>query len=148
VFRVARRAKPLRASFRKAPDGTVSFEGAHDGYRRLPGKPIHARKISYDGQGCWVIEDRLEGRGTHRMESYIHLHPDLYVVRMGTCMGVLAPGGQTLAIIEPLSPSDTNVEEGWYFPEFGVKHKNHLIVFSSAQAAPFHVSYRIRKVVG
>ena len=60
VFRVARRAKPLRASFRKAADGTVSFEGAHDGYRRLPGKPIHARTISYDGQGNWVIEDSLD----------------------------------------------------------------------------------------
>ncbi|MCS6896689.1 MAG: heparinase II/III family protein, partial [Nitrospira sp.] len=49
VFRVARRAKPIRASLRKGEQGAVIFEGGHDGYRRLPGKPIHSRTITYDG---------------------------------------------------------------------------------------------------
>lgn len=148
IFRVARRARPLRTSFRRSEDGMVTFEGAHDGYARLTGKPIHSRKISYDGQGSWVIEDLLEGRGRHRMESYVHIHPDFHVAQMGACIEIIAHSGHTIAIIEPLGPSDTRLEQGWYFPEFGVKHKNYVIVFSCSQDAPFGSSYRIRKAIG
>ena len=148
VFRVGCRAKPLRASIHKPVDGTVIFKGAHDGYRRLPGKPIHSRKISYDGQGSWVIEDRLEGRGRHRMDSYVHIHPDFHVTRTGAGMDIIAPGGEAVAIIEPLSDADARLEQGWYFPEFGLKHTNDVIVFSRSQDAPFDVGYRIRKAVG
>lgn len=148
IFRMARRARPLRTSFRRSEDGMVTFEGAHDGYARLTGKPIHSRKISYDGQGSWVIEDLLEGRGRHRMESYVHIHPDFHVAPMGACIEIIAHSGHTIAIIEPLGPSDTRLEQGWYFPEFGVRHKNYVIVFSCSQDAPFGSSYRIRKAIG
>jgi uncharacterized heparinase superfamily protein len=148
VFRVARRAKPLGASFRRSGDGMVIFEGAHDGYRRLPGTPVHSRKVSYDGRGSWVIEDRLEGRGRHRMDSHVHIHPDFHVARTGACLDIIAPDGRAIAVIEPLSTSDTRVEQGWYFPEFGVKHKNDVIVFSRSHDAPFELRYRIRKAAG
>src|SRR5262249_26234360 len=48
VFRVARRAKPLRAFFEKQLNGSIRFEGTHDGYARLVGRPIHKRHMSYD----------------------------------------------------------------------------------------------------
>jgi uncharacterized heparinase superfamily protein len=146
VFRVARRAKPIRAFFKKQVDGSVMFEGAHDGYARLAGKPIHKRHMSYDGQGSWVIKDMLEGRGTHRMDSYIHIHPDFRVVQSEAGIGVIEPNGSTIAIIEALEPSHMRVEQGWYFPEFGLKHENHVIVFSCSGEIPIGLSYRIQKV--
>jgi uncharacterized heparinase superfamily protein len=145
VFRVARRAKPLRSFFKKQVDGTLMFEGAHNGYTKLAGKPIHKRHMVYDGQGSWVIKDMLEGRGAHRIESYVHIHPDFHVVRIGACIGIIAPTGHTIAIIEPLGPCDTRLEQGWYFPEFGLKIENHVVVFSCSQETPFGLSYRIRK---
>lgn len=148
VFRVARRAKPLSAIFKKQPDGTVLFEGAHNGYAKLRGKPIHKRQIVYDGQGSWVIKDTLEGSGMHRMDSYLHIHPDFQIIRMGACIAIRAPSGHTLAMVDVLGPADTRLEQGWYFPEFGVKHENHVIVFSCSQEAPFGLSYRIRKMPG
>ncbi len=148
VFRVARRAKPLSAILKKQSDGTVLFEGAHNGYAKLRGKPIHKRHIVYDGQGSWVIKDTLEGSGMHRMDSYLHVHPDFHIIRMGTCIAIKAPSGHTVAMVDLLGPADTRLEQGWYFPEFGVKHENHVIVFSCSQDAPFGLSYRIRKMIG
>jgi uncharacterized heparinase superfamily protein len=146
IFRVARRAKPLRAFCKKEVDGSVMFEGAHDGYARLAGKPIHKRHMSYDGQGSWMIKDLLEGRGTHRMESYIHIHPDFQVVQAGASIRVVEPNGNTMAIIEALGPSRMRVEQGWYFPEFGLKRENHVIVFFCSGELALELSYRIQKV--
>ena len=146
VFRVARRANPLGAFCEKQVDGSVMFEGAHDGYRRLAGKPIHKRHMSYDGQGSWVIMDMLEGRGTHRMESYIHIHPDFQVVQSEADIRVIEPNGSTMAIIEALGPSQMRVEQGWYFQEFGLKRENHVIVFTCSGEIPLGLSYRIQKV--
>jgi uncharacterized heparinase superfamily protein len=147
VFRVARRAKPLRAFCEKHVDGSVMFEGAHDGYARLAGKPIHKRHISYDGQGSWVIKDLLEGRGTHQMESYIHIHPDFQVARNGANIRVIEPSGSTMAIVEALGPSQVRTEQGWYFPEFGLKRENYVIVFFCSGELALELSYRIQKVV-
>ena len=147
VFRVARRAKPLRAFCQKQVDGSVTFEGAHNGYERLAGKPIHKRHMSYDGKGSWVIKDMLEGRGTHRMESYIHIHPDFHVVQSEVGIRIIEPNGSTVAIIETLGQSQIRVEQGWYFPEFGVKRENHVIVFTCSGESPLGLNYRIRKVL-
>jgi len=148
VFRVARRAKPLSAILKQQSDGTVLFEGAHNGYAKLRGRPIHKRHIAYDGQEIWVIKDMLEGSGVHRMDSYLHIHPDFHIIRMGACIAIKASSGHTVAMVDVLGSADTRLEQGWYFPEFGVKHENHVIVFSCSQDAPFGLSYRIRKVVG
>ncbi|MBH0176737.1 MAG: alginate lyase family protein [Nitrospira sp.] len=148
VFCVARRAKPLSATLTKQSDGTVLFEGAHNGYTTLKGKPIHKRRITYDGQGSWVVKDLLEGSGMHRMESYLHVHPDFHIIRMGACIAIKASSGHTIAMVDVLGTADTRLEQGWYFPEFGVKHENHVIVFFCSQAAPFDLSYRIRKMAG
>ena len=39
------------------------------------------------------------------------------------------------------------VEQGWYFPEFGVKRENHVIVFTCSGKSPLGLNYRIRKVL-
>jgi uncharacterized heparinase superfamily protein len=146
VFRVARRARPIQACIEQQADGSVQFIGAHNGYARLAGKPIHKRSMSYDGQESWMIEDMLEGRGAHRMESYLHIHPDYQVVPSGKTFRVIEPSGSPIAIIETLEASQMRVEQGWYFPEFGVKRENHVIVFTCSGKIPLSLSYRIRKV--
>lgn len=146
VFRVARRARPIRASLRRGEEGRVIFEGAHDGYRRLPGKPIHSRIITYDGRGEWVIEDRLAGKGAHRMETYVHVHPDFRVMGEDRLLKLVEPGGRIVATVEPLTPSDVRLDRGWYFPQFGLRGEKPVIVFARSQEAPFVMSYRVKKM--
>ena len=59
-FRVARRARPMRVSWRRESDALV-LEAAHDGYRRLPGKVVHLRQWRLQGNG-FAVTDTLEGR--------------------------------------------------------------------------------------
>ena len=94
-----------------------------------------------------MIKDMLEGKGIHRMESYIHIHPDFQVSKNGSSIRVIEPNGDTIAIIEALGPSQTRVEQGWYFPEFGLKRENHVIVFICSGEIPLDLTYRIQKVV-
>jgi uncharacterized heparinase superfamily protein len=145
VFRVARRARPLEARIERRPDGSVWFTGAHDGYRRLRGRPIHTRSIAYDGKETWIIEDRLEGNGGHRMESYLHIHPDYRVEKNGASFHITETNGKTIAMIEALEANEVRMERGSYFPEFGRRYENDVMVFICSGTIPLTLSYRIRK---
>lgn len=145
VFRVARRARPIQGRIDKTEDGAVLFEGAHDGYRRLTGKPIHHRRIRYDEQGSWVVTDELAGTGIHQMETVIHIHPDFTIVRSGDESFRVEQCGNLIAIVEVLSVSQAAVELGCYFPEFGLSCENPMIVFSCSGELPLQLSYRITK---
>jgi uncharacterized heparinase superfamily protein len=145
VFRVARRARPIQGRIDKTEDGAVLFEGAHDGYRRLMGKPIHHRRIRYEEQGSWVVTDELTGTGIHQMETIIHIHPDFTVARSGDESFRVEQCGNLIAIVEVLSDSQAAVELGCYFPEFGLSYKNPMIAFSCSGELPLQLSYRILK---
>ncbi|MDC8447894.1 MAG: heparinase II/III family protein [Nitrospira sp.] len=145
VFRVARRAKPVQGYIDKTGHESVLFEGAHDGYRRLTGKLIHRRRISYEGQGSWVITDVLEGNGTHRMESFVHIHPDFTIVPSGEDVFGIERDGEAIAVIEALSACRMEIEQGCYFPEFGLSRKNPVLAFSCSGEVPLQLSYRIQK---
>ena len=145
VFRVAHRARPIRAEISNTAHASVLFEGAHDGYMRLSGRPIHWRQISCDGQGSWVITDELKGSGTHRMESYVHIHPDFTIVPSGEGVFGIEKDGKAIAVIEALSACRVTHESGCYFSEFGLSRKNPVIAFSCSGEVPLRLSYRIQK---
>jgi uncharacterized heparinase superfamily protein len=145
VFRVARRARPIQGRIEKTEDGAVLFEGAHNGYRRLTGKPIHHRRIRSDEQGSWMVMDELTGAGIHQMETIIHIHPDFTIVRSGEQSFRIEDCGNLIAIVEVLSICQATVEPGCYFPEFGLSYKNPVIAFSCSGELPLQLSYRITK---
>lgn len=145
VFRVARRARPLHAEIVHAANESVLFEGFHDGYRRLSGKPIHRRCMSYDGQGSWVVRDRLEGSGMHQMESFVHFHPDCSLVPSGEGIFRIERDGEPIGVIEALNTCRMEIQQGCYFPEFGLSQKNPVLAFSCHGEVPLQLSYRIQK---
>lgn len=146
VFRVARRARPIRGHMTKNENESVLFEGAHDGYMRLSGKPVHKRQIAYQGdEGSWIIADEVEGTGIHRMKSFVHIHPAFTLVESGTNRFTIARGEEAIAIIDVLHPCRVAIEEGCYFPEFGLRQKNLVLAFSCAGELPLRLNYRIQK---
>ncbi|MBI5141397.1 MAG: alginate lyase family protein [Nitrospirae bacterium] len=74
-FRVARRARPIGLSL--TCNGGIEVRCAHDGYRRLPGKPEHMRRWLF-GTTALVVEDRISG-GFGRAEARFHLHPQVVI---------------------------------------------------------------------
>lgn len=75
-FRVARRARVLHADVDLSGAAQVTAVGAHDGYMRLPGRPVHERRWHMTGNEL-VVEDRLTAHGN--AEARFHFHPDARV---------------------------------------------------------------------
>lgn len=146
AFRVARRAYPVSASLSAWHEQEMVFRGAHDGYRRIPGKVIHERKIILGLAGVWRVEDRLLGRGNHLAESFINFHPDVVVRQSRQREFQLLIGDSVIASLIVLEPCDIRQETGWYCPEFGVRQTKSVLVLSSTGSLPTTLSYEIRKI--
>jgi uncharacterized heparinase superfamily protein len=144
VFRVERRAHPIYGSARETSDNRAVFEGAHDGYTRLVGNPIHHRTIEYDGHGEWLIVDHIEGTGKHRVKSYVHLHPSYTANVEGRRVSIRDGSGVEWAGLEVLDTGEISVkEDSWYYPEFGRATKNTAIVCARSGDIPMRLGYRI-----
>ncbi len=72
-FRVARRARPFDLDLHEDVDA-IRLTCAHDGYRRLPGRPVHRREWAVTGSGV-RITDRVLGAGSHQAVVRFHLAP-------------------------------------------------------------------------
>ena len=86
IFRAARRARGTLELV--ASDGdTVEVMASHDGYRRLPGSPVHRRRWRIS-PGLVEITDTISGVGTHRMVSRLHVAP------VASCCSIIGQGGR------------------------------------------------------
>jgi len=145
TFRVARRAYPLYGRLTEAGKSRATFEGAHDGYARLPGRPRHARIIDYASPGNWTIRDTVEGAGSHTIESRLHIHPDYRIVLVDQSAEIRDDEGEVVLIIIPSPNVTVRIEEGWYFPEFGREYASSTLVMTYQGVVPVTLVYRMAK---
>ena len=80
-FRVGRRPGRVRASTSGDGERRLDWYGEHDGYRHLPGRPVHRRWLRLT-PGLVLVRDVLAGRGRHTLESFLHFHPDVALTRL------------------------------------------------------------------
>jgi uncharacterized heparinase superfamily protein len=73
-FRVARRARPFGLEIKGMPDGALMVRCAHDGYRRLEGRPIHWREWQFN-ENSMAVHDVIENRYCEAVSRF-HFHPD------------------------------------------------------------------------
>jgi len=79
-FRGARRARHFGLELREQK-GLLSVRCAHDGYRRLPGRPVHWRQWLL-GEGMLSVRDRVEGSSVTAVVRF-YLQPDIEAEREG-----------------------------------------------------------------
>jgi hypothetical protein len=72
-FRAGRRARVHGYTARSAAK-VVTFGAAHDGYRRLPGRPVHHRQWTLTADE-FRVEDAVLGAGRHSAVVRWHLAP-------------------------------------------------------------------------
>jgi len=89
-FRVGRRASVGGISF----EGNRSVTASHNGYRFLPGAPIHVRKVIFKKQFI-SIEDTVRGP-CESASVYFHVHPSVRLVQKSKFGGVLILSDDTL----------------------------------------------------
>lgn len=123
-FRVARRARSLDYSISQE-NGLVTVRCAHDGYKRLRGRPVHRRQWILE-KNRLLVRDSIEGSFTRAVACY-HFHPDAEVVKGN------APETGSLRLLNGhelkwlVRGGRQNIVAGTYHPEFGLSFPNHCL---------------------
>ena len=130
-FRVARRARIVEADAGEQSSGVV-LEAAHDGYARLPGRPIHRRRWELQPESL-LVRDSIEGR-FRAAESRWLLAPGWHASMAGEHR-VLLRGPHRSADFEATG-AEVGIEPAEYFPTFGRVEATQRITlrFAGAQA--------------
>ena len=129
-FRVARRARPFGVRLTQGGEG-VGAAAAHDGYRRLRGRPVHRRRWLLTPGGL-TVEDAVEGGWRSAVARY-HLHPEVAVdVEEGGAAGRLRlAGGQQVRW--RASGGAVGVRASVWHPEFGVSRDSRCLALTLSQ---------------
>jgi len=129
-FRVARRARPhdVRMKLEREKQHAAA---RHDGYRRMPSRPVHGRCLTLQPNALWV-EDTIDGNFEHA-QSRFHFHPGVTVEvdasgQRGTCS--LPDGSAATWHVEGCRSA--RVEASTWHPAFGIAVPNHCLVLDWA----------------
>lgn len=143
AFRLGRRASPRRAEI--ADDGgSFVFEGAHDGYRHLPGQVTHLRRVIVDAGFRLQVRDEVTGRGHHSATSRVHFAPGLTLSRTQEGFAVRGADGSTLAQVVDVAADLVDTELTSRFPEFGVQDEGVTLVMKKSGPLPMVIDFSIR----
>jgi len=115
------------------------LRGAHDGYRRLAGSPIHERRFDVRPDRI-RIEDVVRGGSGQAARARILLHPGVAIEREPG--GLVLTAGPARAILRTEAPVSV-VDETWA-PDFGVGHDTKQIVLDYG-AAPCEGSFVLER---
>lgn len=139
-FRVGRRAHPLDIAM--AEQGNVVSAGAsHDGYRWLPGKPIHRRKLMLSPTSL-SIHDSITGGGDHAVISRFPLHPSVSVVAEEADGWQLELAGGRVVRVTVRGCSKRFVASGYYAPTFGQRLARSTLTWQYDGCFPLNVETR------
>jgi hypothetical protein len=144
VFRVARRVRVLNAILKEDHGSGYTFSGSYSPYWGGGDGIVHKRSIRYV-ESNWYFVDEVHGCGEHRIKNYIHLHPALEIEHVDDCC-YISHGGIKIAVIVFNAGYKVSYEEGWYYPQFGIKEKNIVIILTSNAVLPLVQKYSIEAV--
>ncbi len=128
--RLGRRARASRSAERND-----WASAAHDGYRFLPGSPLHHRRMRVREEGVDIV-DSMSGRGEHLMEWFFHLHPDV-IARVHKRTVELSMNDRLVAGLSFPFGAATSIENGSWHPGFNVAVPNTLIRVVLRASLPF-----------
>lgn len=103
-FRVARRARPMDVEMTRTVDG-LSLSAAHDGYRRLAGKPVHHR--------TWTMR-------ANQLEIRDLMFPEIPAVARNILYPEVSKGLPDGILYDVLTGSESR-EPAFHAPRFGMR---------------------------
>jgi uncharacterized heparinase superfamily protein len=147
AFRAGRRARVRGVAARENGDG-VTIEAAHDGYRRLPGRPVHRRRWQLTDSGLQV-DDEVTGRGRHWVAIRWHLAPGSAVqLREDGAVIDTAADGRFELRVGASSPIRLNAEAGMVATGFQATTVAPVLTCRIGSALPVRVGTSLGRVSG
>jgi uncharacterized heparinase superfamily protein len=128
--RCGRRARVSEAGER---DGWAYAE--HTGYRFLPGRPRHYRKMRVADSSVEII-DNIEGVGEHLLEWFFHVHPDVTARVRDRIVELFLDGRAVGTMTFPFGASAAIVDGSWH-PGFNVSIHNTFVHVVLRVSLPF-----------
>jgi len=132
-FRVGRR--PSVSPIRSRRFTAAQFvQGAHFGYKHLG--VVHSRAIIRLSTNAWVFVDRVSGSGKHKVESFLHFHPDIDVRPNAEpnllSTDVIVPRWflnvkGTRYVVMAMDTVAAHLTEAWYSPGFAIRQVQSVI---------------------
>jgi len=127
VFRVARRGRPRDVRWAPGVDG-FHLQGWHDGYRRLPGRPVHRREFRWEAPAAFAVTDRIDARRDVTAVSRLHVHPDCRVELVEPDGAIIRHEGCSVRV-RFSGPGRLALEESRFCPEFGRQIPNQCLAW-------------------
>lgn len=136
-FRVARRAYPFDLKIEELENFT-NISCAHDGYKRLNGKPIHIRNWQFFGSS-FIIKDNIKGFFKNAY-AYFHFHPSINIVmNEDNILKIVMPNGQQVVL--HVKTGKPQIEKSYFSLEFGkrLKTKCLKVAFDEKDGSCVHI---------
>ncbi len=111
----------------------------HRGYERLTAGPVtHRRTVTLDKRRrFWLVQDSLEGAGTHDFRFVFHAAPGREVSVRGRAVRILDSATGSALWVAPVGEvGDISVEPRWSSRDYGSKHESAAAVWSLRAEAP------------
>jgi uncharacterized heparinase superfamily protein len=123
-FRVARRAKPFGLQIQEDANG-VHVVCSHDGYERLPGRPIHRRDWRLSDHAVEIV-DTVDGKFGEAL-GRLFFSPALMAPLSTSAEAGHGVAAEGRALNWRVEGAAAHVVAATYHPEFGVTEPNHCL---------------------
>jgi hypothetical protein len=134
-------AVPVDASLTRGQDADT-FRGGHAGYRRLPSPVSHVREVVADKtMPRVVVNDRLDGSGTHALTWRFHLDPRVRAEVQGRDVRLSSPSRDVWLRSDLPDSFLPALEPGWVSPSYGVKVPATVVVWKGTATLPIAASH-------
>jgi uncharacterized heparinase superfamily protein len=137
-FRVGRRAHPFDLSTKNV---VLSAAASHDGYRWLPGRPIHRRDIAVSPEAL-TVTDSISGTGEHCVRGRFPLHPSVRSVSQRPTGWRVELANGRMVRVQIDGASELLTEKGHFSPTFGQRISRPVLAWRHDGRLPLNIETR------
>lgn len=139
-FRVGRRAHPFNVSC-GADDNVLWAEASHNGYRWLPGQPVHRRRVAVSSNALSVT-DSVTGGGDHSVIGRFPLHPLVASVSQEPSGWRLELAGGRVVRVQVIGSCQLLLSEAYFAPAFGQRLARPVLTWRHEGSLPVNIETR------
>lgn len=139
-FRVGRRAHPFEVRVSET-ESELTAAASHDGYRWLPGGPVHRRIVTVSTDVLRIV-DAITGVGDHSAVSRFPLHPAVTLAGVEPDGWRLELGANRVIRVAIKGCSERCVLDGYFAPTFGQRIPRPVLAWRYNGPLPLNVETR------
>jgi Heparinase II/III-like protein/Heparinase II/III N-terminus len=143
LFEIDSKARPAIMAWESTPDRDT-LAASYKLFLPDGTEATHERRFTFlKDRGQWLIEDHVNGHGTHTIETRFHFGEGVDVATAGERkFHAMSPSGSRLDLSVPGdNPFSTHLESGWISRVYGIKQPIRVLRLVCSVALPFRQAY-------